>query len=544
MISEKNSYASTDIFGNEINLKAKTTKKKKPLQEKKISQEPEEAVVVSETKRMLKLKTNALVQMDKTFYEHPRVSNQNRNNNLIGQNGKKPLYNGYMSYATRRKVEEMISVWLKSIELTVDLKKQFKKVNRSVVYPTFVTMTLPSCQMHTDNTIKQTILNPFIDWLQGDDTVIYSYGKRKGEQKGFGVKCYFWRAEAQKNTRIHFHLVIDKYVPWDRIRDKWNQSCERLGYVTRFSQTQNSRYAIGFVYSEKELKHEIERVKELLETLYQTKAIPTGLENIFKLPLKNYLRNGQKLKDNKISQIAIENLRNKYENGLKTNWRNPNSTDIHKICNLGSITRYVVKYFSKKPPELELKPNERKVFDDNFNREMIHVYNKPLTEYGDDLPAPDDIREYVPIFSERKIEGRIWGASNQLKKMYGGKLVETDSKLRFLELELANSQTYLVNGNQYTSPFEYVNSEGTNLVNTLEPLIGKTKIDELADKVGDFFRAMNGKIIPVIPEKLGFMKKNTHDQFDIGDVLKKYSPSIYETYLNYYQNIFYTIYGK
>ena len=82
----------------------------------------------------------------------------------------------------------------------------------------FVTLTLPSQQIHDDKTILNTCLNSLLNEIRQ-----YYY-----------VKNYIWRAETQYNGNIHFHLIIDQYIPWYELRNRWNRIINKLGYVDRF----------------------------------------------------------------------------------------------------------------------------------------------------------------------------------------------------------------------------------------------------------------------------------------------------------------------
>ncbi len=84
----------------------------------------------------------------------------------------------------------------------------------------FLTLTLSAPQIHSDNEIKQRLLNNFLTQLR---------------QK-WGVRNYVWRAESQANGNIHFHIVCDKYVPWWQLRHTWNKIQNNLGYVDRFAE--------------------------------------------------------------------------------------------------------------------------------------------------------------------------------------------------------------------------------------------------------------------------------------------------------------------
>lgn len=113
-------------------------------------------------------RNNGIVMVDIYRREQNAPINPNAKKNLNNLNGNDSAYNGYLSPATRRYVERMMSVWLTSIELNNELKKNSKEVNNEKVFPTFVTLTLPAVQLHTDNTIKDKVLAPFIKWLTAD----------------------------------------------------------------------------------------------------------------------------------------------------------------------------------------------------------------------------------------------------------------------------------------------------------------------------------------------------------------------------------------
>ena len=82
----------------------------------------------------------------------------------------------------------------------------------------FITLTLSARQQHDDTVIKAELLHPFIEWLT----------------KVFHVQQYVWKAERQKNMNIHFHLIIDKYVPYAAIREQWNKYQSKLGYISDY----------------------------------------------------------------------------------------------------------------------------------------------------------------------------------------------------------------------------------------------------------------------------------------------------------------------
>lgn len=99
-------------------------------------------------------------------------------------------------------------------------KRQRTTSNGLVVKNTlsFVTLTLSSKQVHDDTFIKNRMLNAFLVDIR----------------RRFFVTSYFWRAEAQVNGNIHFHIVINRYIHKTHIRTIWNRIQKENGYLTEY----------------------------------------------------------------------------------------------------------------------------------------------------------------------------------------------------------------------------------------------------------------------------------------------------------------------
>lgn len=81
----------------------------------------------------------------------------------------------------------------------------------------FLTLTLPSAQIHTDTEIHNKIFLPFI---------------RTCRKKFLGF-IYLYKVEVQDNGNLHYHLNTNSYIPYAWLRNKWNYYCEKLGYISR-----------------------------------------------------------------------------------------------------------------------------------------------------------------------------------------------------------------------------------------------------------------------------------------------------------------------
>jgi hypothetical protein len=300
-------------------------------------------------------------------------------------------YNGYMSPATGRKVRKYLSTWLLALQQNMTDRGS----RGAKYYPTFVTLTLASKQQHSDNYIKRHMLNRFIQRLQNL----------------FGVKYFFWRAEPQENSNLHFHLIVDRWAKWETLRAEWNKIQGEHGYIDAYRLAQQARHADGFMLD---------------------RASSTS----------------------KAQQLKA------YTEGMACNWSNPNSTDVHKINKLESLTAYVVKYVCKRDEPTEAEETEE------------------------------------ATGSRRKIGGRIWGCSDELRnfKYY------------------ADTLAIDINFNTMANP------EMVDYVGQVEAEVGPSEVFQ-----DEFMKVIRLK------------KPQAH-------YLKKYAPGMHTDYTSHYRNIYKELY--
>lgn len=119
----------------------------------------------------------------------------------------------------------------RAIELLVvisDKKKAFNPTTKKYFFfrVNFITLTLPAPQLeHTDKDLKKKLLDPWI----------------KSAKRIFGMRSYVWRAEKQKNGNIHFHIMSNVYMHWEKLRDSWNKQLARLDFIDRFESVHGHR---------------------------------------------------------------------------------------------------------------------------------------------------------------------------------------------------------------------------------------------------------------------------------------------------------------
>lgn len=134
-------------------------------------------------------------------------------------------YSGLINAAAGKKIKHSINLllaiakWKIAIDYKTNSEYRFK-VN-------FITLTLPAAQgHHSDKSIKKEVLDV---WL-------------KSAKRIFKLGSYVWRAERQQNGNLHFHLITDTFIPYDRLRDSWNKRLNRLGYIDEFEKKNGHRH--------------------------------------------------------------------------------------------------------------------------------------------------------------------------------------------------------------------------------------------------------------------------------------------------------------
>lgn len=190
--------------------------------------------------------------------------------------------NGDVSKKAQKRLRNAIN-WL-----TVCSKPRTINVGNHIKIPhfqvAFITLTLPSKQMHSHKELKNVLLNHFFTILRSK----------------FKVRNYLWKAELQSNGNIHFHVTIDKYIHYMALRKYWNKVLNTLGYVDRYA----------------------ERMRQLSFEDYQ------------------YYEN---LRGNTDTQA----IKKAYAFGVSTNWQSPNTTDIKSVQNVKNLAAYLSKYMVK-----------------------------------------------------------------------------------------------------------------------------------------------------------------------------------------------------
>ena len=124
-------------------------------------------------------------------------------NNLINAR-EAEKFNGRLSARSVSKIKNVVNTWNDNLYVyNLDMERRGLRKRKRMV---MITLTLSTDVDLPDNEIKRLYLNSFLTRV-------------RKQYPGF---LYLWRAERQKNGRLHFHIITDKYIPKKFVRSAWN----------------------------------------------------------------------------------------------------------------------------------------------------------------------------------------------------------------------------------------------------------------------------------------------------------------------------------
>lgn len=168
-----------------------------------------------------------------TYWKSEGKTEQNGNKiDRIRSSGNEHTRNADISEATKRRIKKMCAMWFELLSI-YNMPRQ----KREQLLPTFTTLTYPICQTE-DLTARKNELNRFMIYMQ---------------RKNF-MQRYIWRAEAQKNGSLHYHIISDQFINKELVRETWNkcipnaiQEYGKEAYGTRIESVKDYNKAISYV---------------------------------------------------------------------------------------------------------------------------------------------------------------------------------------------------------------------------------------------------------------------------------------------------------
>jgi len=129
-------------------------------------------------------------------------------------------YTGVLCPGAKKRLTKALELLITGAKEKTVIKQNHHKIKFSV---NFITFTIYSFGKKVPaNEAAKNLLEPMLLWM-----------KRK-----HGLKSYVWKAELQANRKdckqLHYHLTTDTYIPWQEMRDKWNELQKNCGYLDTY----------------------------------------------------------------------------------------------------------------------------------------------------------------------------------------------------------------------------------------------------------------------------------------------------------------------
>jgi hypothetical protein len=134
-------------------------------------------------------------------------------------------YSGTITEHSRKRLRRAINLLIAQAQWKTATDYKTGKEYKFLI--NFITLTLPTPQgKRSDKEIKKKVLDP---WL-------------KKAKRRWKLASYVWRAERQGNSNIHFHIASDCFIPYNELRDTWNDNLEALGFISEYESKHKHRH--------------------------------------------------------------------------------------------------------------------------------------------------------------------------------------------------------------------------------------------------------------------------------------------------------------
>lgn len=199
-------------------------------------------------------------------------------------------HNGALSNKAQRKIQTALD-WL----LFISKPKSVINPTTNTVFSfnlAMLTLTLPCAQAHTDQHIKNKMLNSFLTTMRTK----------------FYLTNYIWKAEKTEAGNLHFHIIIDRFIEHKEVNRIWNNVLKVNGYIARYREKMLIHHKNGFT------------------------------------PFKSLL-----------PSWSLQNQMKAYKKAKQSNFMNPSgTTDIHSLKSIKNANAYLKKYMQKNPDQTKL----------------------------------------------------------------------------------------------------------------------------------------------------------------------------------------------
>lgn len=121
-------------------------------------------------------------------------------------------YSGLVKTAAARRLLAVVDVMIQSSRVRMVPRPGGK------VFPFrlgFITLTIPGPIRKPEEV--QVVFNKFTQWLRYTKT------------------SYVWKAEFQERGQVHYHLILNRFLPWKKILYAWNSRLKKAGMLNEWA---------------------------------------------------------------------------------------------------------------------------------------------------------------------------------------------------------------------------------------------------------------------------------------------------------------------
>lgn len=129
-------------------------------------------------------------------------------------------YSGQMTDGGRRRLQKAIDLLVQtSKKRRFYVPEQDKVITHQLA---FITLTVSDEKNLSAREAYDLLLVHFLQWFR----------------RTMKVNTYIWKAEVQQRGQIHYHITTPSYIPYQKIRDKWNTLQQSAGILCDYYKKQ------------------------------------------------------------------------------------------------------------------------------------------------------------------------------------------------------------------------------------------------------------------------------------------------------------------
>ena len=121
-----------------------------------------------------------------------------------------------LTIAVRRQIKKIVQCWVSTAHFSIALQPAAPFFERLRIG--HITLTIPDAIRIDHRKVKREGLEIFMQWLKYQAPEL----------------LWFWRLEKQRRGTPHFHLLVNKYFPAEKVRKEWWRICSRNGWTKKY----------------------------------------------------------------------------------------------------------------------------------------------------------------------------------------------------------------------------------------------------------------------------------------------------------------------